>query len=120
MWAIAGVMFFALGSIDKNRLEKGTISHKPELFFSHDKALVSDGGSIYWESLIYSADENRRMRVWEEGEDTKIADGFQGTSWTWKYHNLVWIYLIIGGSFLGSLITWSRKNVTAQVAASDR
>ena len=103
-----GAIFTSLGMIDKGRLNKASLSHKPELLFAFDKGLVRDGGSIYWDSLIYSAQEYRATRAWKEDGETKIADGFQGVSWTWKYHNLVWIWLIIGGSALGSIVTFHR------------
>ena len=105
---VGGILFFSLGTIDKSRVSKASLSFQPNLLFAHDKLLLSDGGSIYWESLIYSAHESRAMRVWEENGETKVADGFQGSQWTWKYHNLIWIWLIIGGSAIGSIITFQR------------
>ena len=102
---IAGTLFFGLGTIDKNRYNKASISHKPVLLFSHEKAIAHDGGSIHWDSIIYSAHEARRMRVWEEDGKQVIADGFQGKWWMWKYHNLVWISLILLASLLCSIIT---------------
>ncbi len=119
LWVIIAWLFFGLGNIDKKRFEAASLSHKPSLLFSHDKLLVKDGGSIYWESLIYSAHEGRGMRAWEEDGETKIADGFQGIWWTWKYHNLVWLYLIIGGSFVGSSISCYRKNLAKQVVSGN-
>ena len=100
--------FFTLGWIDKTRFDKASLSYEPELLFSYSKCLIRDGGSIYWDSLIYNAHESRRMRVWQEGGETQVADGFQGTSWTWKYHNVVWISLIIGSSFIGSFVTFRK------------
>jgi hypothetical protein len=96
---VTGVIFTSLGKIDKGHLDKASLSHKPELLFAHDKLLVRDGGSIYWDSLIYWAQENR------------VGAGFQGVTWTWKFHNLIWIWLIIGGSTLGSLFTlhWTKN-----------
>ncbi len=100
-----GVIFISLGKIDKGRLDKASLSHKPELLFSHDKMLVKDGGSIYWDSLIYRAEERRATRSWLEDRENEISKGFQGVTWTWKFHNLIWIFLVIGGSTLGSMVT---------------
>ncbi len=103
--AIVTGLFFGLGFIDMNRLGEATLKHKPSLLFAHSKAIAHDGGSIHWDSLIYSGHEGRRMRIWEEDGKTVVADGFQGQNWTWKYHNLIWIYLVIAGSLMGSLLT---------------
>lgn len=102
---LVSLLFWGLGSIDKNRFEKASANHKPSLLFAHDKILIKDGGSIYWESLMYRATEQRRMRTWKEQGKTIVADGFQGTSWNWKYHNLIWIWLIIVGSLISSIFT---------------
>ena len=105
-----GVLFFGLGSIDKNRLEQASIDYKPNLLFAHDKAIAHDGGSVHWESLMYSAHEGRRLKVWEENGKTEVTDGFQGSSWTWKYHNFVWLLLMLLASLTSCLICICAKN----------
>jgi len=96
---IATTLFVSLAVIDKHLLEKASLSHHPDLMFSHQKSIFEDGGSISWESLMYSAYENREMKM--DG-----SDDFRGTRWTWKLHNLLWIWLVLGGSFIGSMITY--------------
>ena len=80
LWIITGALFYSLGSIDKKRLDRATITHKPSLLFAYDKLLVQDGGSIYWRSLMYSANEHRRMRVWEKDDKTEVGDDFNISS----------------------------------------
>ena len=99
-----------MGAIDKNRFDKASLSHHPELLFNHARNIVRDGGSIVWESLMYSAHEGRAMQVSSEDGEVKIEDGFQGTRWTWKYYNLGWVWLVIGGSIVGSITSHLRKN----------
>ncbi len=112
-------VFFTLGAIDKARLEKASASHNPELLFNHARHLIEDGGSIYWESLIYSAEERRAALVYEEKGIAKVSS-FQGVWWEWKYHNAIWICLIVGGSFMGSLITSLKIKQAEHLLSPDR
>jgi hypothetical protein len=105
---ILTVAFFSLGFYDKSNLEKASLTHKPQLLFNHSKDIAKDGGSIYWDSRIYSASEQREMRVWEVDGETQVAAGFQGVLWTWKYHNLVWLLMILAGSLIGSFISYRK------------
>lgn len=95
--------FFTLGWIDKVRLEKASVSHKPELIYSHEKIIVKDGGSVIWESFIYEASESRRMEVIKINSE-HIIEGFQGVNWKWKFHNLLLILLIVTASLVYKLI----------------
>ena len=108
MLATSIFLFFTCGVIDKGRLEKASLSHHPNLLFSHEKCVVRDGGSIYWRSLIYNGYEKRSMKLWEEDEELLGERDFQGIDWTWKYHNLVWLALMVGSSFVGSVVTCLR------------
>lgn len=108
-------IFWGLGLIDKTRFDKASLTHKPELLFCYDKAVAKDGGSVYWDSLFYRAWEGRQMLVLEENGETNITNDFQGTTWTWKYHNFLWISCIVGASLIGSLTTFTKLRHTAKI-----
>jgi len=97
-------VFFMLGWIDKARLDQASLTNKPKLVFAHEKIIVKDGGSVIWESFIYSAGESRHMEVIQLN-DMHIIDGFQGVNWKWEFHNLLWILLTVGVSFTYQFIT---------------
>lgn len=108
MLVVGAGVFFAAGWFDKKRLQKASVTHKPNLLFSHEKLVFEDGGTVWWESIVYQAKEKRRAIVYEkDGERT--TNNFQGVAWEWKYHNLGWICAIVGGSFVGSLVGFHRR-----------
>lgn len=97
-------VFFLLGWVDKSRFDKASVDHKPQLLFAHEKIIIQDGGSVIWSSFMYDAFESRRMEVTRISKDSKdevkIHDGFQGTRWSWKPHNLLWVLLLVSLSFI--------------------
>lgn len=79
---------------------------------------IYDGGSIRYESFVYSALESRRREAAkdENGNDVWRA-GYQGFTWSWKHLNTLWIIVILATSFLISFIRRHPINAAEQAEA---
>jgi len=94
--------FYATGLIDKARLDTSDINTRNVPIFSYRERHVTDGGSIFYESFIYSAFESRRLEVIKDknGISLTVQSGYQGYTWKWHHHRMLLIASILAVSFL--------------------
>lgn len=94
-------VFYSVGLIDRARLGASGVEIRKAPLFIHTADYFYDGGSIRYDSFVYSAFESRRREVFkdEEGRE-RSRPGYQGYYWRWKHLNSLWILALIGTSFL--------------------
>ena len=102
LFALLIAAFYAAGLVDKARLDASNADTRKVPLFSHTECYFLDGGSIGYDSFVYSAFESRRLEDVKD-EDGRVLggwSGYQGYTWRWHHLNTLWIAALLALSFM--------------------